>query len=109
MFIFITKSFLSKFIFYFFIIFAVTSCCNDQEVPQAIEKLYSSSAKERNKAAMDLSRCGSKAEKAVPKLTELLYDENVGVQSSAAYALRKIDTKNARAALEEAIAAKKRK
>lgn len=35
-------------------------------------------------------------------IERLMYDENVGVASSAAYALRKIDTPSARAALKSA-------
>jgi len=58
--------------------------------------LSSRVAKERNNAALKLGRCGSKAARAVPLLEQLLYDENVGVQSAAAYALRKIDTPAAR-------------
>ena len=87
----------------------ITSCCDTDSIPSKTNTLYSSSAKERNKAALDLARCGSRAGGAVPKLAELLYDENVGVQSSAAYALRQIDTPNARAVLERAENARRKR
>jgi hypothetical protein len=38
----------------------------------------------------------------VPRIAQLMYDENVGVASSAAYALRCIDSKRARLALKAA-------
>jgi HEAT repeat protein len=84
------------------ILAACAACCRQEEIPREIEKLYSSQASARNEGALALARCGSRAEKAVPRLAALLYDENVGVQSSAAYALRKIDTKRAREVLERA-------
>lgn len=80
-------------------------CCKDDQVPANIHRLYSSDARIRNDAALALARCGSpKADKAVARLSELLYDSNVGVQSAAAYALRKIDNESARKSLERAIA-----
>jgi HEAT repeat protein len=88
-------------------IFILSSCCDGKKLPLAHNDLFSSSASKRNQAALFLARCGEDASKSVPRLTELLYDDNVGVQSSAAYALRKIDTPEAREALE--VATKKRK
>lgn len=79
-----------------------TGCCDEAAIPATTDKLYSSEAKVRNRAALDLARCGDSASRAVGRLSQLLYDENVGVQSSAAYALRKIDTKEARASLRDA-------
>ena len=79
----------------------IASCCDKPSIPQNIDRLYSSNASERNQATLDLARCGSDAASAVPRLGELLYDDNVGVQSGAAYALQRIDTKAARAILEE--------
>jgi HEAT repeat protein len=73
------------------------SCCSSDQIPSFIRLLNSSDAKDRNDAALALARCGEKAERAVPRLSQLLYDDNVGVQSAAAYALRKIDTPSARA------------
>jgi HEAT repeat protein len=87
---------------------ALCSCCNQNDVPALIEKLNSSKARDQSQAALDLASCGSKASKAVPKLAELLYDENVGVQSSASYALRKIDTPEARAIMERVEAGRRK-
>ncbi|MBX7143923.1 MAG: hypothetical protein K1X79_05680 [Oligoflexia bacterium] len=87
----------------------LAGCCDEKAIPREVEALYSSAAKERNEAALALARCGGEASRAVGRLGQLLYDQNVGVQSSAAYALRKIDTPEARGILERAINAKKRK
>lgn len=76
-------------------------------MPAQLRNLHSSDAGTRNEAALALARCGSLAERAVPRLIQMLYDDNVGVQSSAAYALRQIDTPAAREALEWATAKKK--
>jgi hypothetical protein len=75
---------------------SVAGCCGSDDVASLTPNLYSSSAKERSAAAWQLARCGDEAEPAVQRLSELLYDENTGVQSAAAYALRKIDTPSAR-------------
>jgi len=77
--------------------------CGDpkKEVPQLEKKLFSVEAKERSKAALRLGRIGSPhGVRAVPTLIRLLGDENPGVRSAAAYALREIDTPHARAALD---------
>lgn len=80
-----------------------TACCNEAELAKAFQALNSSKAGDRNEAALVMAKCGSpKADRAVPRLISMLYDQNVGVQSSAAYALRRIDTAAARAALEKA-------
>ena len=80
-------------------------CCDTEGIPKEIKRLYSSQAKDRNDAALALARCSSpEVDRAVPRLIALMYDENVGVQSAAAYALRKIDNKLARDALERATA-----
>lgn len=79
-----------------------TACCDDKALPKALRDLYSDKASERNKALLLIAKCGEKAESAVPRINQLMYDENVGVASSAAYALRSIDTKSARAALKTA-------
>jgi HEAT repeat protein len=78
----------------------LSGCCDSASIPDHIEALSSQVAKERNHAALKLGRCGDKAARAVPLLERLLYDENVGVQSSAAYALRTIDTPAARRIME---------
>jgi len=78
------------------VVFGVVGCCRDADIPRNVGKLNSAVASERNEAALKLARCGAKADRAVPLLAQLLYDENVGVQSAAAYALRKIDTPRSR-------------
>jgi len=80
----------------------IGACCDRDAIPKAERQLYSNTASERNDAALVLARCGASANGAVSRLAELLYDDNVGVQSSAAYALRKIDTTAAREALKRA-------
>ncbi len=80
----------------------LSGCCSDTKAKEASKLIYGANAKDRNQGAMQLSGCGSKGESSVPRLIQLLYDENVGVQSSAAFALRKIDTAEARAALDKA-------
>lgn len=77
-----------------------SGCCRDEDIPRNISKLNSAVASERNEAALKLARCGAKADRAVPLLSQLLSDDNVGVQSAAAYALRKIDTPRARKIME---------
>ena len=62
--------------------------------------------KERNAAALALAKCGKLAEPAVPRLSSMLYDPNVGVQSSSAYALREIGSPAAVAAIERVEAAR---
>jgi HEAT repeat protein len=81
-------------------------CCSTEGVPEAIKKLYSAQAKERNAAALALAKCGKLAEPAVPRLATMLYDPNPGVQSSSAYALREIGSSAAVAAIERAEAAR---
>jgi HEAT repeat protein len=77
-------------------------CCDNEALPKMKRNLYSQNASDRNEAALGLARCGAKAKDVVPRLVSMLYDSNVGVQSSAAYALREIDTPDARRALEQA-------
>ena len=79
----------------------MSGCCDSEQIPKYIRNLNSPYASERNEAALKLARCGSKADRAVPLLSMLLYDDNVGVQSAAAYALRKIDTPKARRIMEQ--------
>ena len=82
-------------------------CCDKSEIPDYTRSLYSEAPRDRSNAALQLARCGSNASGAVARLSQLLYDDNVGVQSSAAYALRKIDTKDARAAMDRVEAARR--
>lgn len=91
---------------------ACVGCCDERGIPAALRALHSEKASERNQALLLLARCGARAEPAVPRITQLMYDENVGVASSAAYALRSIDSKRARLALqaaEQARAARRQK
>jgi HEAT repeat protein len=87
----------------------LSSCCDEASIPRFRSNLQSKLPGDRNDAALQLARCGSAANAAVPRLAQLLYDENKGVQSSAAYALRKIDSAEARKALEEVMAVRKRR
>ena len=92
-----------KFIFFLLASLLLAGCCNETKLSKAFQSLYSNNAKDRNEAALVMAQCGSpKADRAVPRLIAMLYDSNIGVQSSAAYALRRIDTKAARAALDRA-------
>lgn len=84
-------------------------CCDKEGLPRMKHSLYSQKSSERNEAALGLARCGTYAKDVVPRLISMLYDENVGVQSSAAYALREIDTPQARRALEQAQALREKR
>lgn len=90
------------------ILLMLAGCCDQTKIPELIGRLNSSNTRVRNQAALDLASCGSKASKAVPRLAELLYDDSVGVQSSASYALRKIDTPEARNIMKRVEAARSR-
>lgn len=83
-------------------------CCDRKNMAKYSRELTSAASKERNEAALQLARCGREAAAAVPQLSQMLYDENAGVQSSAAYALREIDTDAARRALDAAQKARHR-
>jgi HEAT repeat protein len=95
-----------KYVALCFLLVQLAACCEADKISQNIQSLQHASPKVRNQAALDLAGCGERASKAVPLLGTLLYDENVGVQSSAAYALRKIDTPQARALIDAAVARK---
>lgn len=84
-------------------------CCNEANLPAAQRALYSQDTRQQTKALYELSRCGEKAESAVQRITALMYAKNVGVASAAAYALRKIDSKQSREALRRAEAAREHK
>ncbi len=70
-------------------------------VPKLVLELKSKESGERNRAALRLASYGKEATPAVRPLIGLLADSNPGVRSSAAYALRQIDTPEARKALDE--------
>ncbi len=85
----------------FFVLFSVSACGPSKEdLPKYMKELKSSESKTRNRAALAIAELGPDAEKAVPSLVMLLGDDNGGVRSSAAYALRRIDTPRARQALD---------
>lgn len=82
--------------------FSFISCGEnpDTAVPSLIKELQSKDSQERNRAALKLANFGEKAEPATKALIHLLKDDNGGVRSSAAYALRKIGSPQAQAALD---------
>jgi HEAT repeat protein len=83
-------------------ILVCSACCKEAEIPAASRGLYSNDHREKTKALQVLAQCGVKAEPSVQRIAALMYDKNVGVASAAAYALRKIDSKEARQALKTA-------
>jgi hypothetical protein len=88
---------------------SISGCCNREKISEKMGELYSPDAHVRSQAALNLARCHSEAAQAVPKLSQLLYDENVGVQSAAAYALERINTEEARAVIDRVIQQRRRK
>ena len=91
--------------------FLLISCSEPAEtaVPKLIEKLHSADKRERNQAALALAGYGKAAEPAVTALITVLRDPNPGIRTSAAYALREIDTPDAQAALDRAENVEKRR
>lgn len=77
-------------------------CSGDRtaEIKQLKQELRSSDGRARNQAALKAASLGKAGEPLVPELIALLRDPNGGIRSSAAYALRAIDTPAAHAALE---------
>lgn len=102
------NSFKYRLLYLVLIIFS-SGCCDEAAISKNIQNLTGASAKLKSESALSLSRCGAKAAKAVPLLAGLIYDQNVGVQSAAAYALRQIDTPQAREILKQAEARKKKR
>lgn len=72
----------------------------EHAVPHLIKQLDSDIASERNAACHALASYGPEARPATKALIKRLRDENIGIRSSAAYALRKIDSPEATAALD---------
>ncbi len=84
---------------------SVLQGCTDPkvEVPKLMRELQSRDSAVVAQAALALGRIGPPyANKAEADLIRLLRHENPGVRSGAAYALRKIDTPAAKAALDAA-------
>ncbi len=71
-----------------------------QEIERLSKNLSAKTASDRNQAALALAGYGTGARAAVPNLVRCLKDENAGVRSSAAYALRSIGTPEAIKALD---------
>ena len=69
-------------------------------VPKLIKQLNAKESSQRNEAAQSLARYGTEAQPATQALVRALWDDNLGVRSSAAYALGKIGTPAASAAIE---------
>jgi hypothetical protein len=80
----------------------LSGCCHEAEVPLALRGLYSTDAREKNRSLQVLAQCPEVSKPSVQRIAALMYDPNVGVASSAAYALRKIDSREAREALQTA-------
>lgn len=74
----------------------------EADVKRVIKAMHSSDPAVRNQAALEAAGFGDAASKVVPELIRLLNDENRGVQSGAAYALRRIGTPEAERALARA-------
>lgn len=87
-------------------IFGIAMGCHsttEADVKRVIKEMSSPDPAVRNRAAMECARFGAYGPKVVPALIKLLSDENNGVKSGAAYALRKIGTPEANRALELAV------
>jgi HEAT repeat protein len=87
------------FLFSSFFFFACKESAS-KAVPALVFQLSSKESGERNRAALRLASYGKEAAPAVPALIKLLSDKNPGVRTSAAYALRQVDTPEARKALD---------
>ena len=99
---------MTKLIAFLGIVLLISGCCKEAELPSASSGLYSNDHGEKTRSLQVLAQCGVKAEPSVQRIAALMYDKNVGVASAAAYALRKIDSKEARQALETAEQARQR-
>ncbi len=80
-------------------LFACHTASTD-DIPRLVKALKHSDSSVRNQAAMELASLGEDGKSAVPALAQALSDPNGGVRSSVAFALRKIDTPEARRALD---------
>lgn len=76
-------------------------CSGDSaaELKRLKQDLRSADSRVRNQAALRAASLGKAGEPLVPDLIALLRDPNGGIRSSAAYALREIDTPAAQGAL----------
>ncbi len=87
----------------------LSGCCHEAEVPLAVRGLYSADPREKNRSLQTLAQCPQQSKPSVQRIAALMYDSNVGVASSAAYVLRKMNSPEAREALEAAEQARLRK
>ncbi len=74
----------------------------EADLKRVIKAMHSADPTVRNQAALEAAGFSGAADKVVPELIRLLDDENRGVQSGAAYALRRLGTAEARKALDRA-------
>lgn len=82
---------------------ALLSCTSPdpRKLDEEIKRLRSTDSKVRNQAALAIAGYGENGAKAVPALIQVLRnDPSRGIRTSAAFALRKIGTKEAVAALD---------
>jgi HEAT repeat protein len=86
-----------------FFMIALISCnsVSEKDIPRLKQELASSKSELRNQAALSLARLGPKASPATKELIILLHDPNRGIRSSAAFALRKIESDEATKALDD--------
>lgn len=84
------------------LVLSLSGCCDESQLGTAKRNLYSADHRSKTKALQAVGRCGDRASDVVPHIASLMYDKNVGVASAAAYALRRIDTAQARKALKKA-------
>ncbi len=82
------------------IVFVSCSRASVEDIPKLVTALRHKDSSVRNKAALDLASLGPEAKPATAALIRLLQDENGGVRTSAAVALRAIDTPAAIRALD---------
>lgn len=87
----------------------LSGCCHEAEVPLAVRGLYSPDPREKNRSLHTLAQCPEQSKLSVQRIAALMYDANVGVASSAAYTLRKMNSPEARDALEAAEQARLRR
>ncbi|MCC6933107.1 MAG: HEAT repeat domain-containing protein [Deltaproteobacteria bacterium] len=91
-------------ILFLVILMSFAACMEPAEkrVPQLIEELSASDDSVKNKAALELAYYEGEAKDAVPILKKLLKHPHNGIKSAAAFALTKIGTPEALAAVEQA-------
>ena len=96
------RSQLTRISFFSIVFLGALACRESAEtaVPRLVKDLESPTPSVRNAACQALATYGPDARDATKPLIRRLYDENIGIRSSAAFALRKIDSPEATAALD---------